>query len=358
MFIKKIIINNFRNIEKCNIEPNNKLNILCGNNAQGKTNLIESIYYASIFKSFRTNKNINLINEGNNNLSIEFIISNNGVDNLLNIKFDNKNKKIILLNNKAPDKYIYKNLNTIIYYPDEISLLKNYPSYRRNLIDRSIFFVANDYVDIYRKYLKCLKQRNIYLKTNIKENNCDIWKEQLVEYGSIIIKQRINYIERINNYFNILSNNKVLNENYKVQYENYKIENIKDQLAYKFNKNKEKELKYGYSLVGPHIEDFIFLVNDKDINKYSSEGQKRSLLLSYKQAQLLDYKDSCGYYPILLLDDIGTELDDTRRDKIYNKLLDDSGQVFITTINLPNICFDNTKIFNVKNGIFSRYLTD
>ena len=358
MLIKNIKINNFRNIDNCNIDPHKKLNILYGNNAQGKTNLIESIYYASIFKSFRTNKNSNLINDGNNNFNIEFIISNNEVDSILNIKFDSKNKKQILLNKKVPDKFIYKNLNTIIYYPDEISLLKNFPSYRRNLIDKSIFFVANDYLDTHRKYLKCLKQRNIYLKGNNQANTHDVWKDQLIEYGYIIIKKRIEYISRINNFFNVLSNNKILNENYKVKYENYKIKDIKDKLSEQFNKNKEKEFKYGYSLAGPHIEDFTFLVNDQDINKYSSEGQKRSLLLSYKQAQLLDYKDFCGYYPILLLDDIGTELDDTRRDKIYNKLLADSGQVFITTINLPNICFANTKVFNVKNGIFSRYLMD
>ncbi|MCK4501748.1 MAG: DNA replication/repair protein RecF [Desulfuromonadales bacterium] len=360
MYIKNIKIYNFRNIEHCDIYPSKKINIIYGDNAQGKTNLIESIYYSSIFKSFRTNKKYNLIKKDNNNFSIEIIISNNEVDNVLNIKFNKKNEKQILINNKNPNKNIYKSLNTIVYYPDEISLLKNYPSYRRNLIDKSIFFINNEYINIFRKYLKCLKHRNMFLKsTNVKDNSIDdVWKEQLIEYGSIIIKKRIEYIKRINKYFEILSINKVLNETYSIEYENYEIENIKDDLSNQFKKNKDKELKYGYSLAGPHIEDFKFNINNNDINKYSSEGQKRSLLLSYKQSQLLDYKDYNGYYPILLLDDIGTELDNSRKNKIYNKLLDDSGQVFITTIDLPNICFDNTDIYSVENGIFSKFIFD
>ena len=360
MFIKYLHINNYRNIDNCIFEPTEKINIICGDNAQGKTNLIESIYYASIFKSFRTNKNNNLIKNGSENLNIELIVTNNGVDNRLKVNLDRKNFKKITLNNKNPDSYIYKNLNTIIYYPDEISLLKNNPSYRRNIIDKSIFFINNEYINIYRKYIKCLKQRNIFLKNkNIEKNkNTDVWRDQLIEYGFLIINERTNYIARINNIFKKLEISKKISEIYTLKYEDYGGKNIKDELLKKFEKNRNKELKYGYSLAGPHLENFNFYINNNDINKYSSEGQKRSLLLSYKQAQLLDYKEHKGFYPILLLDDIGTELDDSRRNNIYNKLLADSGQVFITTINLPNIALDKTAILKVENGIFSKFIFD
>jgi len=167
MYIRNIEINNFRNINKCNINPHKKINFICGCNAQGKTNLIESIFFASIFKSFRTNIKTDLIKEGEENLFIKIEISNNGINNKLRIGFDKNKKKKIFINEKE-NKFSHEILNSIIYYPDEISHLKSSPSYRRNLIDRSIFFINNDYLNLFRKYLRCLKQRNYYLKNQVK----------------------------------------------------------------------------------------------------------------------------------------------------------------------------------------------
>jgi DNA replication and repair protein RecF len=146
-----------------------------------------------------------------------------------------------------------------------------------------------------------------------------------------------------------------MNENYFIEYNN-KNEDIKNNLFKKFKKNEFNEKKCGYTLVGPHIDDFIFLLNNNNINKYSSEGQKRSFLLSYKQAQLQIYKDIYGYYPILLFDDMGSELDLSRKTNIFNKILDNSGQVFITTMDIPEINNYNTKIFAVNNGNFSEFI--
>ena len=357
MHIKKIKISNFRNIDNCNINPSKKINFIYGENAQGKTNLLETIYFSSLFKSFRTNKNINLIKNETNNLFINLIIINNKVSNNLEITLDNKNIKKIFINNKKPENNnLYKNLNTIIYFPDEISYLKAYPSYRRNLIDRSIFYIDNNYINVFKKYIKCLKQRNIFLKTTDIEH--DIWKEQLIEYGCSIIKERINYIERINGYFDTISYKNKINENYSIDYRKYNKNKIKDDLVKSFKVSEKKEKKYGYTLVGPHIEDFVFLVNDSDINKYSSEGQKRSLLLSYKQAQLMDYKDNFGYYPILLFDDIGSELDSFRKKNIFEKILENSGQVFITTMDFPQINTHENKVFEVNKGKFSEFIFD
>ena len=357
MYIKKIKISNFRNIENCSIDPSNKINFIYGKNAQGKTNLLETIYFSSLFKSFRTNKNIDLIKSGKNYFSINLLIINNKVSNNLEIKLDNKKIKKITINNKKPENdNFYKNLNSIIYYPDEISYLRAYPSYRRNLIDRSIFYINNQYIKVFKKYIKCLKQRNIFLKTTEIEH--DIWKEQLIEYGCSIIKERINYIERINGYFDIVSYKNKINEKYNIEYKKYNIKNIKEDLVRNFKLFEKKEKKYGYTLVGPHIDDFVFLVNDNDINKYSSEGQKRSLLLSYKQAQLMDYKDNFGYYPILLFDDIGSELDSFRKKNIFEKILENSGQVFITTMDFPHLNTNENKIFEVNRGNFSEFIFD
>jgi len=359
MYIKYLKIKNFRNINDCHIRPNKKLNFILGKNAQGKTNLIETIYYSSLFKSFRTNKNINLINKDSESFFIDINIINNNVNNKLKISLDKKNKKEIFINEKKPDnKNFYKILNSIIYFPDEISYLKNYPAYRRNLIDRSIFYINNNYINIYKKYKKCLKQRNIYLK--FEDDNNDIWKDQLIEYAYSIIIERINYLERINIYFEALNKKTENKEKYSIKYNynNKDKEKIKDNLFEKFKINENKEKKYGFTLTGPHIDDFIFSVNDNNINMYSSEGQKRSLLLNYKQAQLLDYKDSYGYYPILLFDDMGSELDLCRKKNIFNKILDNSGQVFITTMDIPDINKNETTMFEVIDGHFSEFISN
>ena len=354
MFIKRIKINNFRNINNSIIKPSEKINFIYGKNAQGKTNLIELIYYSSLYKSFRTNKSINLIAEKKNNFIIDMDIINNKVNNNLKISLDNKKNRKITIDNKKPDsKNFYKILNSIIYHPDEISYLKIYPIYRRNLIDRSIFYINNEYINTFKKYIKCLKQRNIFLKQINKEN--DVWKDQLIEYAYIIINERIKYIEKINFYFDNLSKKNKLKEKYSILYNKYNKEKIKDILFNLFKNNELKEKQYGYTLVGPHIDDFIFLVNNNNINKYSSEGQKRSFLLSYKQAQLRDYKNIHGYNPILLLDDMGSELDIYRKENFFNNILDDSGQVFITTMNITDIKKSNTKIFEVNNGDFSEF---
>lgn len=357
MYINKIKINNFRNIEKTIIKPNKKINFIYGNNAQGKTNLIESIYFSSLYKSFRTNKNINLIYKNKNNLNIDLDVVTNNVNHNIKILLDIKNKKNIIINNKKPENSIfYKILNSIIYYPDEIIYLKTYPLYRRNLIDRSIFFINNEYIFLFKKYLKCLKQRNIFLK--LRNNQNDIWRDQLIEYASLIVKERINYINKINNILNNLYSSK-LNELYFIKYNNYKKEEkIKDSLFIKFKKNEIKEKDCGYTLFGPHIDDFTFTLNDNDINKYSSEGQKRSFLLCYKQAQLKLYKNKYGYYPILLFDDMGSELDLSRKTSFFYKILENSGQVFITTMDIPDIKNKDIKIFKVDKGNFSEFILE
>ena len=356
MYIKNLKINGFRNISNCNIEVDSKLNFIYGKNAQGKTNLLEAIYFSSLYKSFRTNKNTDLINDKEEIFFLNIEVINNKVSNHLKIAIDNKNTKKIIINNKKPDNKLYKILNSIIYYPDEISHLKFYPSYRRNLIDRSIFYINNEYINIYKNYVKCLKQRNNFLKSNNYEY--DIWKDQLIEYGYSIIIERINYIKRINNFLEDISSKNNLKEEYSIKYSNYNIENIKDHLVDKFDRYESKERKYGYTLVGPHIDDFIFLVNNKNMNRFSSEGQKKSLLLSYKQAQLLDYKELYDYYPILLFDDIGNELDTSRKKNIFEKLIDNSGQIFVTTTDINDINTNKNKTFEVKEGEFSEFTFD
>lgn len=355
MIIKNIKIKNFRNIEFGYITFNEKLNIIVGNNAQGKTNILESIYYSNFYKSFRTNENKNLIKIDENNFNIELNLYSKKISNNLKISLDVKNNRKILLNNKKPDSIdLYKTVNAIIYYPSEINLLLLYPSYRRNLIDRSIFFTENSYINIIKKYNKILKQRNIYLKNYSEEY--DPWLDQLLCISTEIIKKRIEYIERINSKFSDICSNSYLEEKYNIKYKSYNKDNISEHLETNYKNVKYKEKKYGYTLFGPHIEDYVFFINGKNIKNFSSEGQRKYFLLHFKYAQLLDYVDIYDDYPIILFDDYGSELDNDRTKFYFEKLYKKSGQIFITSTKNMSHLYSDCNILSINDGVISDLL--
>lgn len=355
MFIKNIIIKNFRNINYCNLDIHKKLNIIIGDNAQGKTNILESIYYSNFYKSFRTKNNKNLIKIDNDKFNIEVDLVKKNVNNNLKLSLDNKNNRKILLNNKSPETIgLYNIVNTIIYYPSEINLLMIYPSYRRNLIDRSIFFIENEYINTIKKYNKILKQRNSFLK--IYSNEYDPWVDQILDISEKIIKKRIEYVDRINNKFFELYDHDKLNEKYFIKYKNYKKDSIKSEIISSYKNVKDKEKKYGYTLFGPHIDDYNFYINNKNIKNYSSEGQKKYFLLNFKYSQLLDYVDIYEDYPIILYDDYGSELDVDRQNMYFEKIYEKSGQLFITSTKSLNNIHSDCKLMNVQDGVISDFL--
>lgn len=354
MHIKKIIIKNFRNIDNCNFEPDKKLNFILGKNAQGKTNILESIYYSNFYKSFRTKDNRNLIKNDSSFFSLNFDIENKYTKNNLKLSFDKKNNKKILLNNKSPDSVcLYSVINTIIYYPSEINSLLIYPSSRRNLIDRSIFFIEPNYINVVKKYNKILRQRNSYLKSS--GGDYDPWVDQLIDLSEVIISKRVNYINNINVKLNKLYFEKELGEEYFINYRKYNISDIRNFLYETYSSVKDKEKKYKYTLFGPHVEDFYFFINGQDIRKYSSEGQKKFFLLYFKYAQLLNYHDVYDDYPVILYDDYSSELDKDRQKIYFNKIFENSGQIFITaTKSVDNIPFSH-KLARIEDGVISDF---
>jgi len=350
MFIENINVKNFRNIEEESILFDRKLNFILGKNAQGKTNIIESIYYLAFLKSFRTNRNSDLIKSDKNFFLLKSNIVNYGVNNKLEIYFSNE-KKNICLNEKKPSNYKY--LNIVIFHPEEINYISNYPVYRRNFIDRSIFYTNYSYLNIYKKYTKCLKQRNILLKN--KDKQADFWKDQLINYGTEIIRERIKYINKINKYFESTILKNINKEKYSVSYsKKYKNNNIENNLYEEFDRKREREYQLGYTLVGPHRDDIVFELNGLNADAFASQGQKRSMIISYKTAQILDYKSVQGHYPVLILDDMTSELDTDRKNNLLENLLENSGQVFITSTNFKITNFiEQSKVFKVNNGKIS-----
>ena len=352
MYIKNIKLKNYRNILNLEICFNEKINLIYGKNAQGKTNLIESLYFASHLKSFRTNKLNDIVNIEKDFSTINLTVKNSYTENNIKYLINKNNTKEISVNDKKPNKNkFFEIINCVLYYPDELIYLKIYPSYRRNFIDRSIFYLNNEYIDILRKYNKCIKQRNILLKKNDKYINT--WTDQLIDLGYLIIKYRNNFLRDINQLLKNKTKKEDIYESYTIEYTKYNENKIKDDLLSRYRKNNEKEYKYGYTLVGPHTDDFIFKINGKDIRKYSSEGQKKSLILNYKQAQLNIYKEKFGFFPILIFDDMGSELDENRKNFFVHKIIENTGQVFITTTDIPkNLSISS--MFEVDNGIIAK----
>lgn len=351
MFINKIILENFRNYKHCEINFKNNINFFIGDNAQGKTNLIEAIYFFAFLKSYRTNKIDNLIKNKESFSNITAYVNKNNVENKLFVSLE-KNKRKVFLNNKICENNTFFNIIKIIFfYPEEIVLINNFPQKRRNFIDKSIFTIDNRYSVLYNKYIKILKNRNACLKNN-KEDS--IWLEKFIECSSLILHERINYIERVNNVLLSISENYNFKEAYKITYENYTKENYIQELKKKYYKNKKREFLCGHTLFGPHTDNFEITIDGKNIRSYASEGQKKTFLILYKFAQLIDYKNIYNEYPILVLDDISNELDSKREAIVLNELKKECQQLFITSTTNKNS--DNEDVFLINGGNVSKFM--
>ncbi len=351
MWIENLKINNFRNYEDQKIKLNKNINIFYGENAQGKTNIIESVFLSSIGKSFRVSKDSELIKFGKNFAKIEVDFHKSDRDG--NIEIVISNKKNININKIKIKKLsdLLGNINTVIFTPDDINILKGGPQNRRKFLDIMISQLRPNYMHAVGLYKKALDERNNYLKKikleNANENLLELWDEQLINYGNIISNYRNEFIEKLKEKINIIHKNITGNK------ENIKIEYISDCL----DKNKFKEflkerkkldIIKGYTTRGIHRDDFQIFINDILVNVYGSQGQHRTAILSLKIAELQVIADEIGENPILLLDDFMSELDEKRRNNFMENIKDT--QVIITCTDKLLLNGLDAKIFRVNNG--------
>ena len=351
MLITNIKLKNFRNYKELNLKLSDGINIFYGDNAQGKTNIIESIYISAIGKSFRTNKDNELINFNEKYSEINIKYSKKDRDG--KIKIELSDKKNIYLNDIKLKKLseLLGNINIVIFTPEDINILKDGPANRRRFLDIMIGQLRPNYIYILNNYNKVLEQRNNYLKQIKYENKSDelleIWDEKLAEYGEKIFIYRNEFFEKIKNKIQKIHNDITEDkEKIKIEYISNCI-NKKDFLNILKN-NKKIDLIKGYTTKGIHRDDFMVYINDILVNIYGSQGQHRTAMLSLKKAELEVIKDDIGEYPILLLDDFMSELDEKRRNNFLESIKD--MQVIITCtdkINNNNIKY---KINNVLNG--------
>ena len=364
MRIKSLKLLNFRNYKELNLDFSEGINIFIGENGVGKTNILESIYVLSLTKSNRYGTNLDLINHQEESTSL--IGEVDYLDYLKRYQVDiSKNSKKVYINNqeiKRITDYI-SNFCVTTFMPSDIDIIKGSPSTRRNLLNIQIGELYNNYLKYVNEYNSLLKIRNDYLKKLNINGNMDFKYLEVIDQKMIEISLKIYYFR----YFYVSEINKIIPvvfkkitniSNLQLEYvnnlnlETYDEEKIKDLLKNKFKKNLNKEIILGMTLNGVHRDDLIFKINSYDAKIYASEGQQKMIVIAYKISELLLFKKIKKEYPVLLLDDVFSEIDVKKRNNIIKYLKSDI-QVIITTNDILNIdksLVDEAKIFKIKNG--------
>lgn len=362
MKIKNINILNFRNYEKLDINFNDGINIFIGMNGSGKTNLLESIYTLALTRSHRAYTDKNLIKNGKDFLKISGHIETKDNNKKLEILISPKGKRVSI--NKVILKKIsdyISNFIVILFTPDDLELIKGSPGERRKFLNIEIGQLDNKYFYFLNDYNELIKNRNEYLKSKKYDKYdlkyIEVLNNQIIDKAVVIYKYRFSFIKSIEeNIKNIYK--EISSEDIEIEYINscelkeYDEKKIKEILLYKLSNNLKKEAMQGSTLYGPHKDDFVVNINKKSAREYASQGQQRLFVLGIKIAELDIFKKTRGEYPILLLDDVFSELDIDKKNKIIS-FLDKDIQVFITSTDIKTInkrLLINSKILNIKNG--------
>ncbi len=366
MIVNNLKIKNYRNFKDIDINLNNSLNIFIGDNGQGKTNLLESIYLCSIGRTFRLNSEDELINFVENKSTIDLVLDKNNYKLNIELFLEKGKRKQVKINKIKLDKTgeMIGVLNNVIFTPDDMKIIKGSPIERRKFINIDISQIKPKYKYLLNKYKKIITQRNNLLKnyyTN-KENKdiIDIWNNYLIDIGTELICYRNEYINNlkkyvVNIYSDLSGNKEIFDLKYKCNIgsicdlDKVSIKNIFQQ---KINNNIETEIQKKTSMYGPHKDDLIISINNKECKYFGSQGQQRSAILALKLAEIEIIKDEIGEYPILLLDDVLSELDNKRKGYLINHIK--NIQTVITTTDdndLKNLTKDfDKKIFYINDG--------
>jgi len=363
MYIKKLKLVNFRNYKNLIFTLTKGINIIYGENAQGKTNLLESIYVLGLTKSHRSFIDNSLINNQNNYLTIEGIINTNKIDNKLNIYIDNKNK-ILKYNNytiKKVSDYL-SIMNIIIFSPDDLEIIKGSPQIRRKYVNLELSQLYSNYYIVLNEYNKILKIRNEYLKKinkkiSVDKNYINILTSYLIDKSILIYKMRNKYINKINECCNNIFKDIMGLDGFNIKYQK-SIEfdinnpNLKNHLLEEYNKKLDYDIKICSTSMGPHKDDIEFYLEDKNLKFYGSQGQQRIAVLALKLAEIEIFKKYKETTPILLLDDIFSELDDIKKNNLLKYISRDIQTIITTTDlnNLDNKLIKKSKLFNINNG--------
>ncbi|MBE5895327.1 MAG: DNA replication/repair protein RecF [Lachnospiraceae bacterium] len=356
MIIKSLELENFRNYKSLQISFDEGVNILYGDNAQGKTNILEAIYVSATTKSHKGSKDKEIINFDAEEAHIKTYLDKEGLERRVDMHLRKSKSKGIAVDmvklKKAAE--LLGLLNVVFFSPEDLSIIKNAPSERRRFVDMELCQLDSIYLYNLNNYNKIINQRNKLLKeiyfNNDYKDMLGIWDMQLVSYGQKIIERRELFVQQLNEIiYDIHKNLSGGKEELVIQYEPYvKAEDFEDLLK----KNLEKDIKLKMTSAGPHRDDFVFCSNGIDVRTYGSQGQQRTAALSLKLSEIELVKKITKDKPVLLLDDVLSELDSNRQNHLLNSIGDI--QTIITCTGLDDFInnrFEINKIFKVTEGV-------
>ena len=355
MFIKSIKLHDYRNISHLDLEFDQKTNVLYGDNGQGKTNILEALYLAGSTKSHRGTKDRDLIQFGKEEAHLELVVEKREIEYVIDIHLKKMATKGIAIN-KIPIRRageLFGIATFIFFSPEDLGIIKAGPTARRRFMDLELSQLDGVYFQLLLKYNKIVQQRNALLKSLGREKDAhdtlSIWDSQLIDVGNKIIDIRSEFIENINE---IISNiNKKLSNNQEELQIVYEKSNGEISLAQKLSANLEKDLRQKNTSVGPHRDDLSFRANGIDLRNFGSQGQQRTAALSLKLAELELAKKMTGDTPVLLLDDVLSELDSHRQNCLLESIK--GIQTMITCTGLDEFIhhsFGVDKVFKINNG--------
>lgn len=355
MIIESLELKNYRNYKELHMDFDPGTNILYGDNAQGKTNILESIYVCATTKSHRGSKDRDIIEFGQDESHIKMVVRKDGVPYRLDMHLKKNRTKGVAINgipiHKASE--LFGVVNVVFFSPEDLNLIKNGPAERRRFVDLELCQLNKLYVHSLVQYNKSIVQRNKLLKElSFKPEFAemlDIWDMQLVSYGRELIRYRREFIKELNEIIHEIHYNlSGQKEELVIRYEPNVME---DSIENALKRGRDSDIRMKTTLTGPHRDDISFYVNEIDIRKFGSQGQQRTAALSLKLAEIELVKKTVRDYPILLLDDVLSELDNKRQEHLLSGIR--HIQTVITCTGLDDFishCFQIDKNFKVVNG--------
>ncbi|UUV19323.1 DNA replication and repair protein RecF [Fusobacteria bacterium ZRK30] len=347
---------NFRNLDDEHLEFDRRFNLFLGKNGQGKTSILEAVYFTVTGKSFRTNKNKEMIKYGRHKMGAFVNYEDRIALKSISVKVDEK-KKIYSYNRKSIkyDEFLGK-LNIISFIPEDIELIIGSPSVRRSFFDYEIAQADPEYYLYLKSVSKLLKFRNKYLKDrNTKDPMFEIYNLEFIKYASLVVKKRIDYVKNVSrllslNYRKLFDGEKELTLGYKSflgELRSPTLEEIEGKIRKSYEEVRGRELRYGYSLIGPQRDDFIFLLDNKEAKSYSSQGEKKSIVFALKISEIDMIIKEKKETPVFIIDDISSYFDSIRKENILKYFQKREIQLFISSTSDLEI---EAKRFHVHRG--------
>lgn len=360
MKLENLTIRNFRNISHIELEPKPNLNLFTGDNGQGKTNLLEAIFVVAAGSSFRRINDSNLVKNGMSGYSIGVAYSIDGRSLEAELNYTNDGAKRILINHKKVGNHHKDRLRVVIFTPDDLFLIKGSPSKRRTFLDFVIRQISAEYIYNLDNYMTILRKRNIFLKreqTSIK--SFKIVNDLFVENAVRLIIQRLNFVNILEEICKSIHSQ--INEtqsqlkmkyalSFKIESDKINMDVLQEALYQHIEDNMDEEIRRRQTLVGPHLEDINVYYENRPAKLYASQGQQRNIAISMKLAEVQAFHKIMGFYPILLLDDVLSELDDTKKARLIGYLRQSEFQTFLTAVNTEGVITLGIPHYRLEEG--------